>query len=372
MALPFLVLYLTRAKDFSPKEAGAVLTIYGLSALITAPLSGWLADRAGSLRVMIFSLFLTGLTLILFPFAGSPVAIGAMTALWSMISESYRPASLSLISELVSPENRKAAFSLNRLAINLGMSVGPALGGVLFLISFPALFWVNGMATIAAGTILAAGAGKLRARLRERGDEETHVFPEPRPAGASGKAFRDRRLLYFLFAILPVFVVFFQHEAALPLFLVHDLRLPESVYGLVFTVNTVLIVILEVPLNLATSRIPHRIMLPIGSLLVGLGFGAMAIATGFWSILGTVVIWTFGEMILLPSASTYMADIAPAERRGEYMGLYQMTFSLAFAMSASSGTAVLEHFGGATLWMGTLVAGVVSAILLSRTRPEGT
>ena len=231
-----------------------------------------------------------------------------------------------------------------------------------------ALFWVNGATAIVAGTILAASAGRLGARLQGRTGRSG--AGEVRAAAGSPKGFRDRRLLYFLFSVLPVFIIFFQHEAALPLFLVQDLHLPESAYGLVFTVNTILIVLVEVPLNLATARVPHRVMLPLGALLVGIGFGGMAVATGFWSIMATVVVWTFGEMVLLPTASTYMAEIAPAERRGEYMGLYQMTFSLAFALSASAGTAVLENFGGVTLWTGAFVAGCVSAALLSRLRAD--
>jgi len=159
----------------------------------------------------------------------------------------------------------------------------------------------------------------------------------------------------------------------MPLFLVRDLHLEEHVYGILFTVNTVLIIFLEVPLNLRTAHWPHRSLLAFGALLVGLGFAAMSLTSGFWSVAFTVVIWTFGEMILFPSMAAYMADIAPPERRGQYMGMFQMTFSLALALGAWLGVAVLEQFGANTLWIGTLFAGILSATMLWRTdtKPSG-
>jgi predicted MFS family arabinose efflux permease len=107
-------------------------------------------------------------------------------------------------------------------------------------------------------------------------------------------------------------------------------------------------------------------MLAVGAFLVGTGFGGMMFASDAFGIAITVVVWTFGEMILLPGAAAYMAEISPVERRGEYMGAFQMTFSLAFALSGWLGTLVLDEFGGVALWSGTFAAGVISAVMLLR------
>jgi predicted MFS family arabinose efflux permease len=364
MALPFLVLYLTKALGFAPGEAGLVLACYGGGALLTGPLAGKLSDAAGPLRVMRGSFVLTGLILLAFPFAKSFSLIIGATICWAVVSEAFRPASLALISEVVL-DQRKAAFALNRLAINLGMSIGPALGGFLFLISYPVLFFVNGATTILAALLLIIAPWPVRdADTQANAHKDQGILPE----GAPRRAIHDKRLLCFLGAILPVFIVFFQHEGALPLFLVRDLHLPESTYGLMFTVNTALIVIFEIPLNIATAHRPHRQMLAIGSLFVGTGFGSMMFATSFITVAASVAVWTVGEMIVLPGAAAYMADIAPSDRRGEYMGLYQMMTSLSLAVSAWLGTALLEQFGATLLWSATFGAGCASALLLSRIR----
>jgi MFS family permease len=203
------------------------------------------------------SLFWSGVLLALFPAVRSFAGVAALTTAIAVTSEAFRPANLALAAHIVPEGQRKAAFSLLRLAINLGMSVGPAAGGFLAAVSFPALFWVNGATAILAGVVLV---------FRPVGDEGgAPAVPSSAPANPLGKALANGRFVYFLVALLPVVIVFFQHVGALPLFLVRDLGRSPSTFGLLFSLNTLLIVLLEVPLNLATAGVPHRRTLFAGS-----------------------------------------------------------------------------------------------------------
>lgn len=358
MVLPFLVVYLTHAMGYTAERAGTVLMCYGLAAFMTAPFSGRLSDRIGPLRVMQISLLMSGAMLFFYPMVQGYVILLIATFVWATISEAFRPASLAIITDSVRPEQRKAAFALNRLAINLGMSVGPALGGFLFQSSYEWLFLVDGATSVIAGLVLVF-APLSASRVHHDAQAKTRT----------GIALRDTKLLYFLPAILPVMIIFFQHESAMPLYMVRDLGLSASVYGMMFTLNTVIIILLEVPLNIATAHVSHRVMLALGAFLTGAGFGAMQFADSSLWIAATVVVWTFGEMVLLPGAATYMSEIAPPERRGEYMGLFQMTFSLAFAMSAWVGPMLLDQYGGSVLWSVMFIAGCISTLMLLRIRP---
>jgi MFS family permease len=368
MVLPFLALYMHRTLGYSVQDAGIALTVYGAGAFVTAPFAGRVSDFVGARRVMVASLLLSGVMLFVLLLAKSFAMILVVIVVWAVISEAFRPASLANIADLVTPEQRKTAFSVNRLAINLGMSVGPALGGFLILFSYPLLFVVDGATSLLAGVVLLLVPWRPvhhehRVHIQS-GGERLDVPPYVGPA----RILKDRRLLYFLAGIVPVVVVFFQHNGAMPLYLVNDLHLSESTYGLLFTVNTGLIILLEVPLNIAMARWPHHRALALGSFLFGLGFGAMSLVSDLVGVVLTVVVWSFGEMILLPGAANYMAEIAPTHRRGMYMGLFQMTFSFSFAISGWVGTSTLEHFGGQVLWGATFVAGCVSALLLWRIR----
>jgi len=361
MFLPFLVLYLTRQLGFTPGNAAAMIALYGAVGIAVSPLAGRLADRWGAERVMTLSLFSSGALLVAFPLARSHAAVAAMTVAIAVTAEAFRPANLSLATHVVPGESRKAAFSLLRLAINLGMSVGPAAGGFLAAISFPALFWVDGATSLLAGLVLVfwpVGPGASAAR------EES----PPPPGNPLSAVLSDGRYLYFLAATLPVIFVFFQHEAALPLFLVRDLGRSPSTFGLLFSLNTLLIVFLEVPLNLATAGVAHRRTLFAGSLLVAAGFGLYALPGGLPAVVLGTVVWTFGEMVLLPGLSSYVADVAPAALRGTYMGLYSMTFSVGFALGPWLGTLLLDSRGATVLWVSMFALGTVSAGLLARVR----
>jgi predicted MFS family arabinose efflux permease len=365
MVLPFMVLYVTRHLGVRPALAGMALTVYGVGGIVGAPIAGRLCDRLGPFAVLRGSLVLSGIVLLTFPLANRFETFLAITFVWAVVGESVRPASLAALTWFVEPEQRKAAVAVNRLAINLGMSIGPAVGGFLATVSFPLLFVVDGVTALAAGIVLTvllvwrpvAALGAIRPAT---------TSPEPRRGGGS-IVLRDPRAAVFLTGVFLMAVVFYQHESAMPLFLVRDLHYRESFYGLLFVVNTLLIVVAEVPLNLAMERWSHRSSLVLGAALFAIGFGSMAVLHSVPGLVLAAVVWTFGEMIALPASGAYATDIAPPGRAGQYAGAYASTFSLALLVGPWAGTIALERFGATTLWCGALVVGLIGAGVLGLT-----
>lgn len=365
MVLPFLTLYLTVDRQLPASTAGLALTIYGIASIIIAPLSGRLSDRLGSLLIIKLSLFLTGLILFVFPFVTSLSGILLITPVWAVANESFRPPSMALIGTLTGPDQRKMAFALYRLAINLGMSIGPVIGGFLAMKSFKSLFYVDGITAILAGLLVAF----MPWRTNERATVTVAETDAPTPSYAS--VLRDRRFLYFLIAMLAIEMVFFQPLAAMPLFIVRDLQISEAAFGLLLAINTVMIIFMEVWLNTAMSHWSHRATIALGALLVGAGFGGLVFVSGPIGIAITIVVWTVGEMILLPASSAYVSDIAPAPQAGAYMGLYTMGFSVAFAIGPWLGVQVLERWGPASVWLGTFACGCITAFMIWRKAEDG-
>jgi predicted MFS family arabinose efflux permease len=361
MVLSFLVLYLTRDRGFTAEQAGFVILLYGAGAIVCAPLAGRLADKWGSVPVMRASLFLSGLTLLVYPFARGWPAIVAVTIVLAMLTEAFRPAAMSFFAETVEPARRKSAFAVYRLAINLGMAIGPAIGGILATIAFRYLFFVDGATSIAAGLVLAAAALPTGRKPHAAGAPSTTTRLR-----LSTAAHADPRFLFFLLAVLPVCVIFFQHISTMPLYIVEDLGFTPRTFGLLFSLNCLIIVVFEIPLNAATAHWPHRRTLALGALLSGAGYGAMAFARDVWTLAVTVVVWTLGEMLFFPASAAYATDIAPEARRGEYSGLYTMVFSIAFGVGPWAGTVVFGRFGAPVLWGLTFLLGVIAAAMFLR------
>lgn len=372
MVLPFLTLYLTFDRKLSPGTAGLALTIYGTCAIVIAPLAGRFSDRFGGLSIMKLSLVLSGLILFLFPFVRSTVGIFVICGFWAFASEAFRPPSMAIIGDLAGPERRKAAFALSRLAINFGMSIGPVIGGFLAMRSYQLLFYVDGTTSLVAGLLV----GVLPWRTLHRDNQELKASAqdeggsELKPTLRYSDVLKDRRFTYFLIAMLPIELVFFQTLAAMPLFLVRELQMTEAGLGMLLAINTVIIIAVEVPLNTAMADWPHRHALALGALLIGIGFGALVLIDGVFGAALTVVVWTFGEMIFLPASAAYVSDIAPREQAGAYMGLYTMGFSAALAIGPWLGTEVMEKWGSSAVWIGTFLCGCITAAMIWNLRVD--
>lgn len=367
MVLPFLALYVTQELRMPPSRAGLVLSAFGAGGLVAAPLGGWLSDRVGAVRVMAGAFVGSGLLLALFPLVTRYETLVGLTALWALFNETARPATLVALTDGLRPDQRKAAIALNRLAVNLGMGVGPAVGGLLVATSFALLFWIDAATAVAAGVVLALAAVRLGLR------------PPPRrggrPRGRSDllAALRDPRMGGLLVGTLLAFLVFEQHRSTLPLYLTDGLGLSATFYGTLFLINVSLILLFEVPLNLATAHWPHGRTLALGAGLVAAGFGATGLAGGAAGVVASVVVWTFGEMLLFPGMAAYVADVAPEARRGAYMGAYSLTIWVAVIPASFLGTLLLERAGGGALWAISFVVGCVAAaaflLLVRRLKP---
>ena len=366
MVLPFIVLYAVEELKATPSEAGIVLAVYGIGSLITSPFAGKLSDKLGSVKLMEISLVITGIFLFAYSMVTDLYLFILLSFLFAVISEAFRPASMSFISNNIGPERRKTAFALHRLAINLGMSIGPVLGGILSQINFSLLFYFDGATSLAAGLFLIALRLKSQPVIQEPGAIDVEAVK----ISGTISPFRNRKFIYFMLALIPVLIIFFQHIGAMPLFFVEELGLSKSTFGFLMATNTVLIILIEVPLNDSMRLWKSWKALALGSFLAALGFGMMAFITQTPLLILSITIWTFGEMIVFPTAGDYVARISPENRRGEYMGYFQMAFSFSFMVGPLVGNRVFETLGSFPLWIGCFGLGLISALMMLKLKSK--
>lgn len=255
---------------------------------------GKLSDKIGSLTIMKLSLFLSGVTLFFYPLIKGYTALLIATLLWSIINEAFRPAVLSLISYLAPTDKRRTAFAMNRLVINLGMSIGPVAAGFLAQINFSIIFYVDAATSILAAIFLTFYP------IKHKIDKDEIEKEVEKLQSHKGTVLKDIRFIIFLLAITPATMILFQHIGALPLYLVKDLQFKTSTFGMLTAVNTVLIIFMEVPLNSVMTTWSEKKSLALGALLIGTGFGLTAFVSNVIPLIITIIIWTFGEMIFSP------------------------------------------------------------------------
>lgn len=345
MVLPFMTLYLTESLHFGLQEAGYILSLYGMGALAGNYAGGWLINRIGYFHLQVGSLVLAALGLWGLAFLESFWALGLGVMGLSLVADAFRPANLVAITVCSPREVRARAFALNRLAINLGFSLGPVLGGLLASHNFKWLFWLDGATCLLAALFLYWFL-PVSAR-KARPEAESPVLASRRGIGQDG-VFWAFVLLLVIFA-----TCFFQMFATLPLFLKSVYRFQEWEVGLVLALNGFLIVLLEMVLIYWVQRFPLLRVIAIGTALTGLGLLWLNLGQGYAYALGMVFFITIGEMITMPLMSTFAMNRAQAHNRGVYSGWFTMGYSLAHVIAPNIGMWLIEQASFSALWYTT-------------------
>jgi len=352
MVMPFLVLYLTSQRGFSPAEAGNVLAVYGIGAIAGTAMGGWLCDRFGHRIVQVGSMASAGVSLFVFAYLRERPAMLAGAFCLGLLAEAFRPANGVALAAFAPPNVRARAFGLNRLAINLGWTIGPALGGFLALADYKFLFWVDGGTCIAAAVFLALALPASSKELHES-DEDTSGGSSP---------WRDGVFMLAFILLLFQALIFFQMHSTFPLYLVQERGHATNVFGLLMVVNTVLIVLFEMPLvKLVENRNPLTLV-AIASALVGMGFGLLPLSGSLVWIVFLIVLWTVGEMLTAPTLTNWVVGRADHASRGAYMAAHGIAYSVAVAVAPLVGTRVWEASGPNTLWWLCLALGAITCL----------
>jgi MFS family permease len=349
--IPFLILYLTRI-GYSSAQAGLAVAAYGIGHLIASSAGGHLADRIGRRNTIVLSMFGSAASMLALSQARSYFPIVILTCITGALSELYRPASYALVGDLVGEEHRVTAFGIYRFAVNLGFAAGPATAGFLADHSFTLLFIGDAATSIIYGVIaLFALPHGLRTYVKtERTGEALRV------------AARDKPFLVFLLATLCITTVDFQLGSTFALH-VRASGFPSRIFGLLISMNGMLIIVFELGITQWTRRFRPRPMIALGYLLAGVGFALTGLAHTVPLLASTVVVWTLGEMISSPVATAYAVQLAPEQYRGRYLGLVMMMWSLGMIIGPPAGTFLFDH-NPAAVWIACGALGVISAMLM--------
>lgn len=356
MVLPFLGVYMTNQLKFSMQDAGIILSCFGIGAVGGSWFGGWLTDRFGHFKIQAGSLFFTAPLFFILPQLRSLESLAFGIFLLSLVSESFRPANSVSIAYYAKPENITKAFSLNRMAINLGFSIGPALGGFLASVSYNLLFYGNGITCILAG-ILFFTYFKNKKGHRQKKDEITlQSFPKRSP-------YKDKPYLAFSFLCTLYAICFFQLLNTLPLFYRSVYKLSESQIGTILAFSGAVVFSLEMlVVHIAEKKMTTSQVIVFGTLLCGISYMFLNFQGGIWLLYLSIFILCISEIMAIPFMATVTVTRSGRHNQGAYMGLNALAFSIAHIISPYIGTHIAANFGFPILWWGTGIVTTATAI----------
>ena len=351
MVLPFLGVYMTDQLEFSIKESGIVLSFYGVGSVIGSWLGGYFTDKFGEYRVQSTSLFLSAPLFLLIPIFTSVEGMALIILLQSIISETFRPANSVAITKYARPENLTRAFSLTRMAIHLGFSIGPALGGILSSVSYELLFITNAVGAILAG-IFYVRFFRKRHKIYQKKMKEKSMVKDTLEKERS--PYRDSPFLVYCLLCAIFSVCFFQFFNTIPIFYKEVAHLDQKSIGYILGYSGFIIVVLEMlVVNFADKYLTIAKTLLYGILMCAAAYAMLAINHHISLIMLSISILSVGEILVLPFMSTITALRSGKTNQGAYMGLNGMTFSISFIITPLLGTSVASDLGFNTLWIGS-------------------
>lgn len=363
MVLPFLGVYMTDYLRFSLESAGLVLSFYGIGSVLGSWLGGYLTDKFGEYYIQSWSLFLSAPIFLIIPFFPSVEMMAVLIFLQSTISDTFRPANSVAITKYAKPQNLTKAFSLNRMAVNLGFSIGPALGGILSGVSYNFLFIVNAIAALSAGVIYVIFFRKRNTIFQK----QKKMLPVETFTEKGRSPYRDFPFLFYSLLCTVFAICFFQFFNTIPLFYKEAAKLSQSTIGFVLGYSGFIIVLLEMPLvSIAERTLKMHQVLFAGIILSGLSYLLLVLGSSIPLLVLSMTILSVGEIWALPFMSTVTAMRAGLGSKGAYMGLNGIAFSVSFIITPFLGTYIVSHFGFDVLWYGSFTVLLITAFLIFR------
>jgi MFS family permease len=341
IVVPFLIIYLHNVRGISLGLAGLVAAMNALAALVSGPVAGALADRIGPRTTLIGALVVMAGAFSLFPLITEAWHAFLLNALAGFGSGAFWPSQGALLSGLTPPARRPAAFAQQRVTMNLGIGLGGLVGGLIATTSnpesFTTLFAIDAVTFLVFAVVLT--------RVPSPVWHEEHV-----DSGGYRAVFRDRPYVSFI-ALNTIFIAasIAILSELFPVFAKNEASVGEGGIGLIFFLNTLLIVLIQLPIaKLQEGRrrmgalFRMAVLFAATWLLVlagGLWFEADA-ATALFAF--AFAVFAVGECLHGTVQGPLVSDLAPRRLLGRYMALSASSWQIGFVIGPAAGGFILQ------------------------------
>lgn len=356
MVIPFLSLYLTKSLGFTLSDVGWIMSFFGLGSVFGTWLGGKLTDKIGYYKVMLASLIGTGILFVFLQFAATfyQFCFGIFTVM--LVADAFRPAMFVALNSYSKPENRTRSVTLIRLAINLGFSAGPAVGGfIIVYLGYQGLFWVDGVTCILAAFLLlnVLHPKKVNATAEVKVNKPVSVY-------------KDKAFWVFFVAMFIFGFTFLQYFSTVPLYYKDARLLSELEIGLLMGLSGLFIFIFEMPLIKCLDKPKNSKvkLIAVGLFLVAISFIVLNVTSWVGILIIGILLMSIGEMIAFPFSNSFAVERSKKGNPGEYMALYSISFSLAHIFSHNIGMQMIAKYGYEFTWNFLTIFALIGVFML--------
>jgi predicted MFS family arabinose efflux permease len=344
------------------KELGAPQSLLAFGYLASAVMAGVVgyigghtSDRIGRRPLILIGGAFQAVTPLVLLLVGHHVYLGLIAlALLPVFGSLGGAADTAMVADLVAPEKHADAYAAVRVAANLGVAIGPVIGGLLLIGGHWSHLWLGTL-------VLGSAAYAIAFRYIPRSGAYAPEGPPER--GSLGVILRDSPFLLFMAASVFATMTYIATETLLPISVTTTHHLAPAAWGFLMILNPISVTVFQLRLTRATSRVPPSLKLGIAMPLMGVPFLLLNVNGSAPVIALVIALFVLGEMLWVPTSQAVVAALAPADIRGAYMGVFGSTWAIGWALTPFLGLQVRNAYGDATMWMCVASVGVIAGIL---------
>jgi len=368
MVWPFLTIYMREHLGVPLTTITLLFTLNAAAGVVATSIAGPAVDRFGRKIVMVLSMLGSCVVFLAATRADTLAAWAVLMAALGVVWPLYRVGADAMVADMIDPARRAGAYALLRVVSNLGIAIGPMVGGFISGISYTYAF------------LAAAGANLIffvliLARVKETLPPRRESTEQAKADRGYGPVLRDRGFLAFcaiyVLATMPAPMMMM----LLPVYAKENFGVPVSQYGFIMATNAIMVVLFQYSVTRRAEGFPPLRVLALGALLYAAGVGSVALGQNAPAFVVSMAILTLGELLLVPTATALAANLAPPDMRGRYMGLFGLTWSIGFGIAPVIGGVLNDRVAPVAIWYGGLVMGLTAAaglmLLERRLKPQG-
>jgi len=357
MVWPFLTIFASEKLLLPLAAVTSLMTFNSISGFVSSVIAGSLVDRFGRKGMMVIGLFGMAIVYLGYIFAGNFWQFALLMLLSGTFNPLYRVGTDAIVADMIEPENRTQAYSLIRMGRNVGVALGPILGGLVLSKSYNIGFVTASVALTFFGLLtifflketLQRDPNQQHDSLRD----QLRVISE----ALRNKAFSRMVGSFTLMEICATLM-----WVVLAVYIKQNYGIAEAQYSWIPTTNALMVIFLQVLITRITQKHSPTKVMPIGAAFYPVAMLLVALSGNFWGFLLAMIIMTFGELITAPTATAYVANLAPPDQRGRYLGFFGLAWYVALSVGPIGAGFLSDNISIQAPWFAGAVVGVVAVV----------
>lgn len=358
LIFPFFALYLTSKFDVGMTDVGVLFAAFSLSSFAGSAIGGALTDRFGRKRIIIFGLIASSFSTVAMGLIGSFEAFFMLALFVGILTDVAGPAHQAMVADILPEDKRADGYGIIRVAFNLSVVIGPAIGGILAARSYLLLFLSDAAISLLTVVLIAVFLPETK--------PEAHPDTPQQSMGSTfagyGRVLRDTMFMLFLGAVMLQVFTYMNMNTSLGVYLRNEHGTLESGYGYLLSLNAAMVVLMQFPITRRIDKYPRMLMMAAGTFLYAIGFAMYGFVSSYlWFMIAMVVI-TIGEMIVAPVSQALVASFAPEDMRGRYMAVSGFSWGIPYAVGPYLAGLIIDGPTPFMLWYAAGFVGILSTL----------